>query len=102
MPIRCGGTYYTLYFKAQVEDFMRFVGEDFMNHVEAVVMDMNNTYYPAISKSYPHIALNYDPFHLVQRYQDKVMNPLRKAEYRRLRAEADKASGEGRRKMAPT
>lgn len=82
--------------KAQVEGFMRFVGEDFMMHVEAVVMDMNNTYYPAISKSYPHIALNYDPFHLVQWFQDKVVGPLRKAEYKSLKREADEARKEGR------
>lgn len=82
--------------KAQVEGFMRFVGEDFMNHVEAVVMDMNNTYYPAISKAYPHIDLNYDPFHLVQWYQDKVIDSLRKAEYKRIKKEAEKAREEGR------
>jgi transposase len=82
--------------KAQVEGFMKFVGDDFMKHVEAVVMDMNNTYYPAISKAYPHIDLNYDPFHLVQWYQDKVMDGLRKTEYKRLKKEADKAAEEGR------
>ncbi len=82
--------------KAQVEGFMKFVGEDFMNHVEAVVMDMNNTYYPAISKAYPHIDLNYDPFHLVQWFQNKVMDGLRKAEYKRLKDKADKARKEGR------
>jgi len=86
--------------KAQVEGFMRFVGEGFMNHVKAVVMDMNNTYYPAISKSYPHIALNYDPFHLVQWFRDKVMDSLRKSEYKRLKKEADKARDEGRKEDA--
>ena len=67
-----------------------------MNSVKAVVMDMNNTYYPAISKSYPHIALNYDPFHLVHWFQDKVMDYLRKSEYKRLKKVADMSRGEGR------
>ncbi len=31
------------------------------------------------------------PFHLVQWYQDKVMDSLRKAEYRRIKKEAEKA-----------
>lgn len=86
--------------KAQVEGFMRFVGHEFMMHVEAVVMDMNNTYYPAICKSYPHIDINYDPFHLINWYQDKVIGPLRKAEYKRIKKEASKADDEGRREDA--
>jgi len=42
--------------KAQVEGFIEFVGDEFMKHVEAVVMDMNNTYYSAMlaSGNYNH------------------------------------------------
>ena len=86
--------------KAQVEGFIKFVGEDFMKHVEAVVMDMNNTYYSAISNLYPHIDLNYDPFHLVSWYQEKVINALRKAEYKRIKKEAEEAKEEGRKEDA--
>lgn len=86
--------------KAQVEGFIRFVGDDFMKHVEAVVMDMNNTYFTAISNLYPHIELNYDPFHLVSWYQEKVINALRKTEYKRIKKEAEEAKKEGRKEDA--
>jgi len=54
----------------------------------------------AISNLYPHIDLNYDPFHLVSWYQEKVINALRKAEYKRIKKEAEEAKEEGRKEDA--
>lgn len=81
--------------KAQVEGFIKFVGDVFMNHVQAVAMDMNNTYYNAIHERFPHIGICYDGFHLIKWFQDKVIATLRKAEYKRLKKDAAIKKSEG-------
>lgn len=86
--------------KAQVEGFIKFVGDDFMSHVQAVAMDMNNTYYTAIHERFPHIGICYDAFHLIKWYQDKVLGPLRKTEYKRLKKVAEALQKEGKNEEA--
>ncbi len=68
----------------QLHHFFRFVGHDFMKHVEAIAMDMNAQYASAIHSRYPQIKIVYDPFHIIKNYNDRVISELRKAEQRRL------------------
>ena len=75
--------------KDQVEVFIKFVGDDFMHHIQAVAMDMNNTYYTAIHERFPHIGICYNVYHPIEWYQDKVLGPLRKSEYKRLEKAAE-------------
>jgi len=69
---------------SQLHHFFNFVGRDFMEHVLAISMDMNAQYAQAVSIRYPHIAIVYDPFHMVKNYNDRVISELRKREQRSL------------------
>ena len=76
--------------KQVVYDFMDFVGEEWMSKVEAVASDMNADYGSAFQERYPHIRIVYDHFHIVQNFNDRVINAVKKDEVKRLIKEGDK------------
>ena len=63
---------------------MDHVGDDWMKHVEAVACDMNADFASAFKERYPHINIVYDRFHIVKNFNEKVIDPVRKDEYKRL------------------
>ncbi len=75
--------------KQVVCDFMDFVGDEWMSNVQAVASDMNADYGNAFQERYPGIRVVYDRFHIVQNFNDKVINAVKKDEVRRLTDEGD-------------
>ncbi len=75
--------------KQVVYDFMDFVGKKWMSKVEAVASDMNADYGNAFQEKYPHIRVVYDHFHIVQNFNDRVINAVKKDEVKRLMKEGD-------------
>lgn len=75
--------------KRVVYDFMNFVGEEWMSNVKAVASDMNADYGNAFQERYPNIKVVYDHFHIVQNFNEKVINAVKKDEVNRLTAEGD-------------
>lgn len=84
----------------QLLHFFKWVGDDFMKHVEAISMDMNTNYYMAVINNYPHIEIVYDKFHIIQWYNQTIVDRLRCSEAKRLKKEADKLYKEGNIKEA--
>jgi transposase len=82
--------------KQQLEHFFTWVGEDFMNHVKAISMDMNTNYSAAVKESFPHIKIVYDTFHIVKWFNDQVIGAARRTEGNRLKKLAEKLQREGR------
>lgn len=76
--------------KEQLMHFFRWVGDDFMSHVEAIAMDMNTNYSQAVKEGYPSISIVYDTFHIIKWYNDQVVDSLRRQEGKRLKKVADK------------
>ena len=70
--------------KEVVKEFMDHVGDEWMKHVEAVACDMNADFASAFKERYPHIDIVYDRFHIVKNFNEKVIDPVRKEEYKRL------------------
>jgi len=79
----------------QARHFFEWVGEDFMARVEAVSMDMNAGYAAAFTELYPQVAIVYDGFHIIQLYNDKVIDSLRRSTAKRLKKEADRLAADG-------
>ena len=75
--------------KQVVYDFMDFVGEEWMDGVEAVASDMNADYGKAFQERYPNIKVVFDHFHIVKNLNEKVINEVKKDEVSRLEAEGD-------------
>lgn len=78
----------------QMREFFGFVGEDFMQQVVAVSMDMNASYAKAFRENYPHIRVVYDGFHIIKNYNDIVLTEVRRAEQRRLDDAIERALAE--------
>jgi len=83
----------------QLHHFFTFVGRDFMNHVQAIAMDMNAQYAAAVRARYPHVSIVYDPFHIIKNYHDRVVSELRRAEQRRLVEAMEHARRKGDREL---
>jgi transposase len=83
----------------QLHHFFTFVGRDFMNHVQAIAMDMNAQYAAAIRARFPHVSIVYDPFHIIKNYHDRVISELRRAEQRRLMEAMEQARKKGDREL---
>ena len=82
-------TGYILYFgrskkKVVIEEFMKLVGDDWMNHVEVLACDMNADFCEAFQAKYPHIDVVYDRFHIRKNFNDMVIGPVRKDVQRQL------------------
>lgn len=70
--------------KAVVYDFINHVGLEWMSHVEAIACDMNSDFEQAFKDKCPHLKIVYDYFHIVKNFNDKVINEIRKKEYKKL------------------
>ncbi len=73
--------------KQVVYDFMNWVGDEWMKHVEAVACDMNTDYSEAFQERYPDIKIVFDYFHIIKNFNEKVVSEVRKDEYKRLMEE---------------
>ena len=73
--------------KQVVHDFIDFVGEGWMDHVEAVCCDMNSDFQEAFEERCTHIQCVFDFFHIKKNLNDKVISEVRKDEQRRLVSE---------------
>ena len=78
--------------KQVVYDFIKHVGLEWMDGVEAVVCDMNSDFQEAFEEMCPHIQCVFDYFHIVKNFNDKVVGEVRKDEQRRLLEEGNVAS----------
>ena len=67
--------------KKALYDFIKFVGEEWMDGVEAVACDMNSDYQEVFEDCCPHIQL------ISKNFNDKVVAEVRKDEQRRLYSE---------------
>ena len=70
--------------KRVVYNFIRFVGPEWMSHVKAVACDMNADFAAAFKERCPHLEIVFDHFHIIKNFNEHVISPLRKDEYRRL------------------
>ena len=70
--------------KQVVYDFIKHVGLEWMDSVEAVACDMNSDFQEAFEDKCPHIQVVFDHFHIVKNFNDKVVSEVRKDEQRRL------------------
>ena len=76
--------------KKVVYEFMDYVGTEWMLGVKAVSSDMNADYGDAFHVRYPDIQVVYDHFHIVQNFNTKVINEVKKDEVKRLQSEGNK------------
>ena len=75
--------------KQTVYDFIDFVGEDWMDGVEAIACDMNSDFQEAFEERCPHIQVVFDHFHIVQHFNREVVDKVRKDEQARLLKEGN-------------
>ena len=73
--------------KQAVYDFIDFVGEEWMDGVEAVACDMNSDFQEAFEERCENIQVVFDYFHIKKNLNDKVINEIKKDERNRLIAE---------------
>lgn len=73
--------------KQVVYDFIDFVGEEWMDNVEAVCCDMNSDYQEAFEERCTHMQIVFDYFHTKKNLNGKVISEVRKDEQARLKAE---------------
>ena len=85
--------------KQTVFDFIDFVGEEWMEGVEAVACDMNSDFQEAFEQRCEHIQVVFDHFHITKNMNEKLISEIRKDEERRLRAEGD---AEGAKRLKKT
>ncbi len=76
--------------KQVVHDFIEFVGEEWMDSVEAVCCDMNSDFQEAFEERCTHIQCVFDYFHIKKNFNDKVISEIRKDEQQRLIREGRK------------
>ena len=84
----------------QLEHFFRWVGDDFMRHVEAISMDMNTNYSSAVKRVYPHVRIVYDLFHIIKLYNDSVITKVRNSVAGRLQRDALAEDKKGNHELA--
>lgn len=75
--------------KAVVYDFIKHVGLEWMDHVEAIACDMNSDYQEAFEEMCPGLQCVFDYFHIKKNFNDKVQGENKKNEQRRLIAEGN-------------
>lgn len=75
-------------------DFIDFVGEGWMDSVEAVCCDMNSDFQEAFEERCTHIQCIFDFFHIRKNLNDKVISEVRKDEQKRLLSEGRKDEAE--------
>ena len=84
--------------KATVYSFIKHVGLEWMDGVEAIACDMNSDFEEAFEDMCPHIQIVYDYFHIVNNFLTKVVAEVRKDEQKRLLAEGDIKAAESLKK----
>ncbi len=75
--------------KQVVYDFIKHVGLEWMDQVEAVACDMNSDFQEAFEEKCEHITIVYDYFHIVKNFNDKVVTKVRIDEQNRLKEEGN-------------
>lgn len=78
--------------KQVVYDFIDFVGEEWMDNVEAVCCDMNSDFQEAFEERCTHVQPVFDYFHIKKNLNDKVISEVRKDEQARLCSEGNDAA----------
>ena len=73
--------------KQVVYDFVEFVGEEWMQGVEAVCCDMNAGFENAFKEKCPHLEIVFDRFHIVKNFNEIVLRNVRRDEQKRLQDE---------------
>lgn len=76
--------------KQVVFDFMEHVGEEWMEHVEAVACDMNSDFQEAFETRCEWIQPVFDRFHIIKNFNEKVVSAVRIDEQKRLLDIGDK------------
>ena len=59
--------------KKALYDFIKFVGKEWMDNVEAVACDMNSDYQDVFEECCPNIQVVFDYFHIRNNFNDKVV-----------------------------
>ncbi|MBO8436250.1 MAG: ISL3 family transposase [Spirochaetes bacterium] len=75
--------------KECVHAFIDFVGEEWMDGVEAVACDMNSDFQEVFEQRCEHITVVFDHFHIIKNFNDKVVSSVRKEEQARLMKEGN-------------
>lgn len=75
--------------KQVVYDFIKHVGEEWMQGVVAVACDMNSDFQEAFQERCPHLQIVFDHFHIIKNFNEKVIAPIRIEEQKRLLAEGN-------------
>lgn len=75
--------------KQVVYDFVEHVGEDWMNHVEAVACDMNSDFEEGFVEKCPHIKIVNDHYHLIKNFNEMVIDRIRKDLVKEVKALGD-------------
>lgn len=73
--------------KQVVYDFIDHVGTEWMQNVKVVACDMNSDFEEAFRERCPHIETVFDHFHIVENFNEMVLDEVRKDEQERLRKE---------------
>lgn len=73
--------------KQVVYDFIKHVGQEWIDNVEAVACDMNSDFQEAFEEKCPYIQVVFDYFHIVKNFNEKVISPIRIEEEKRLKNE---------------
>ena len=61
-----------------VENFIDFVGEEWMKGVKAIACDMNAGFSNAFTDRFPHLTVVFDRFHVIKHFNEDVIGQLRK------------------------
>ena len=61
-----------------VEDFIKFVGEEWMKGVKAIACDMNAGFSNAFTDRFPHLHIVFDRFHIIKHFNEDVIGQVRK------------------------
>jgi len=70
--------------KQQIKNFQEYVGTDFFSHISFVSCDMSAVYPYAFKELIPGVKIVYDLFHIRQKYNDLIMNGVRKEQRNRV------------------
>jgi len=76
--------------KEQAEHFMNQMGNNWMEHVKAVAMDMNAQWDKVFQERYPKIDIVYDKFHLIALANRSVITNIRRRLQNKAKEESNK------------
>lgn len=70
--------------KQQIRNFQKYVGADFFSHIRFISCDMSAVYPYAFKELIPDVKIVYDLFHIRQKYNELIMNGVRKEQRNRV------------------